>query len=193
MTTEVLWIAIAVIAVLIIAALIFGLIRYRRDRISLAPPPVAGEPKMIDRSGGYTASSGITFSQSAPAETVPAPARETPPDVTAFQGLPTVGDDATIPRDAPKRPIEDLRLPEPELVTPLPEPITETAPAMDTIAPTAGRLERLRGRLSKSQNALGRSVLGLLGGGDLDEESWEEVEDTLEGYAELAQNPVVVH
>ncbi len=179
MTTEVLWIAIAVIAVLIIAALIFGLIRYRRDRISLAPPPVAGEPKEIDRSGGYTASSGITFSQSAPAETVPAPARETPPDVTAFQGLPTVGDDATVPRDAPKRPIEDLRLPEPELVTPLPEPITETAPAMDTIAPTAGRLERLRGRLSKSQNALGRSVLGLLGGGDLDEESWEEVEDTL--------------
>jgi len=40
-------------------------------------------------------------------------------------------------------------------------------------------LERLRGRLSRSQNALGRSLLGLLGGGDLDEGSWEEVEDTL--------------
>ena len=45
--------------------------------------------------------------------------------------------------------------------------------------PSTGRLERLRGRLAKSQNALGKSVLGLLGGGDLDEESWEEVEDTL--------------
>ena len=42
-----------------------------------------------------------------------------------------------------------------------------------------GRLERLRGRLARSQNALGRSLLGLIGGGDLDEGSWEQVEDTL--------------
>jgi fused signal recognition particle receptor len=40
-------------------------------------------------------------------------------------------------------------------------------------------LERLRGRLARSQNALGRSLLGLIGGGDLDEDSWEQVEDTL--------------
>ena len=49
----------------------------------------------------------------------------------------------------------------------------------EAIAPSQGRLERLRGRLAKSQSALGRSLLGLLGGGDLDEASWEEVEDTL--------------
>jgi fused signal recognition particle receptor len=131
-----------------------------------------------------------------------------------------VGDDATIPRDAPKRPIADVTLPEPPVVTPeppeaAPEPPTEAppepttavpepaldepetvtevsapaAPDLDAIAPTApdvgditppeGRLERLRGRLAKSQNTLGRSMLGLLGGGDLDEDSWEEVEDTL--------------
>ncbi|KKC02597.1 signal recognition particle-docking protein FtsY, partial [Mycobacterium nebraskense] len=42
-----------------------------------------------------------------------------------------------------------------------------------------GRLERRRGRLAKSQNALGRSVLGLIGGGDLDEDAWQDVEDTL--------------
>ena len=183
--SEGLWIAIAVIAVLVIAALIFGLIRYRRGRISLATPPdVEDQPKTIDRSGGYTASSGITFSQSAPAEAAPAPPRVTP-DTTTFEGLPTVGDDATTPRDAPKRPISDLRLPEPEFSTPLPEPIAEpvevvpAVPELDTIAPVEGRLERLRGRLAKSQNALGKSVLGLLGGGDLDEESWEEVEDML--------------
>jgi fused signal recognition particle receptor len=50
---------------------------------------------------------------------------------------------------------------------------------VEAIAPPEGRLERLRGRLARSQNALGRSLLGLLGGGDLDEASWEEVEDTL--------------
>jgi fused signal recognition particle receptor len=53
------------------------------------------------------------------------------------------------------------------------------APDVGAIAPSEGRLERLRGRLAKSQNALGRSMLGLLGGGDLDEDSWEAVEDTL--------------
>ena len=52
-------------------------------------------------------------------------------------------------------------------------------PALDEIEPTAGRLGRLRGRLSRSQGAIGKSVLGLLGAGDLDEDSWEEIEDTL--------------
>ncbi|WP_197500740.1 MULTISPECIES: signal recognition particle-docking protein FtsY [unclassified Mycobacterium] len=186
-----LWIAIAVIAVLLVTALVIGLVRYRRRRIRLSKTDTATP---IDRSGGYTASSGITFSQSAPA----APAERI--DTT---GLPAVGDDATIPRDAPKRPIADVQLPEPpveERPAPPAEPApvepppaepapvveepaepapAESAPVLDEIAPTEGRLERLRGRLSKSQNTLGRSMLGLLGGGDLDDESWEEVEDTL--------------
>jgi fused signal recognition particle receptor len=99
--TEGLWIAIAVIAVLLLIALVVGLVRYRRRRISLSAPDAT---KQVDRSGGYTASSGITFSQSAPAQ---------PVERIDTSGLPAVGDDATIPRDAPKRPIADVRLPEP--------------------------------------------------------------------------------
>ncbi|CDO87849.1 cell division protein FtsY [Mycobacterium triplex] len=167
-----LWIAIAVLSVLaalvVIAALVGGLTRYRRRRISLTRP----EPGALDKGGRYTASSGITFSQSA-----------TPTIDTT--GLPAVGDDATIPRDAPRRTIADVELPEPE-APPAPEPqapppAAEPAPApeLDEIAPTEGRLERLRGRLARSQNALGRSMLGLIGGGDLDEDSWQDVEDTL--------------
>lgn len=150
-----LWIALAVVAVLVVAALVVGLVRYRRRRISLSSPETATP---IDRSGGYTSASTITFAQS-----------------TDAAGLPAVGDDATIPRDVPKRSIADVRLPEPD-VTEAPE---APAPKHDLIAPPEGRLERLRGRLSKSQNALGRSMLGLLGGGDLDEESWEAIEDIL--------------
>jgi fused signal recognition particle receptor len=176
-----LWIAIAVVAALIIiAALVFGLLRYRRRQISLSRP----QPSALDRSGGYTASSGITFTQSPPAVE--------PVDRIDTSGLPAVGDDATIPRDAPKRTISDVLLPEP-----IPEPVAEPEPEPETVAPPAaeppvtaapeieaieppeGRLERLRGRLAKSQNALGRSVLGLIGGGDLDEDSWQAVEDTL--------------
>ncbi|KWX21500.1 cell division protein FtsY [Mycolicibacterium wolinskyi] len=188
-----LWIAIAVVAVLLIVALVVGLVRYRRRRVSLSEPD---KPASIDRSGGYTASSGITFSQS------------TTPTVERIDtsGLPAVGDDATIPRDAPKRPIADVQLPDapvappaepqappapaeptapaepqaPAEPAPIEAPVDEAAPSViEDIAPPEGRLDRLRGRLSKSQNALGRSMLGLLGGGDLDEDSWEAVEDTL--------------
>ncbi|GAA2434258.1 signal recognition particle-docking protein FtsY [Mycolicibacterium llatzerense] len=185
--SEGLWIAIAVVAVLVVTALVVGFVRYRRSRISLSAPE---ETPKLDRSGGYTASSGITFSSSDTAEK-----------------LPTVGDDAEIPRDSRKRTIADVQLPEPEVVAepepdvvvapeptaapepevapepapeaaPEPEPAPEAAPR-DEIAPTAGRLERLRGRLAKSQTTLGRSMLGLLGGGDLDEDAWESIEDTL--------------
>jgi len=187
--SEALWIAIAVIAVLVVVVLVVGLVRYRRRRISLSSADTATP---IDRSGGYTASSGITFTQSAPAE---------PVERIDTSGLPAVGDDATVPRDAPKRTVADIQLPEPRLepTEPPPAPIEEiapvapdigaaapdvgaiapTAPDVGTIAPPEGRLDRLRGRLAKSQNTLGRGMLGLLGGGDLDEESWEAVEDTL--------------
>ena len=177
MVSEGLWIAIAVIAVLLVAALVVGLVRYRRRRISLSSADTATP---VDRSGGYTASSGITFTKSAPAE---------PVERIDTSGLPAVGDDATVPRDAPKRSIADVQLPEPPLAEVEPEleeapaaPDFEEAPAapdIGAIAPPDGRLDRLRGRLAKSQNTLGRSMLGLLGGGDLDEDSWEAVEDTL--------------
>jgi fused signal recognition particle receptor len=180
--TQGLWIAIAVIAVLLVAALVVGLVRYRRRRISLSKTDTATP---VDRSGGYTASSGITFTQSARAE---------PVERIDTSGLPAVGDDLTIPRDARSQPIADVRLPEPPIEAPpaqqqpaepvLDEPVAPAAeepalPGLDEIAPPEGRLERLRGRLARSQNTLGRSMLGLLGGGDLDEASWEEVEDTL--------------
>lgn len=182
--SEGLWVAIGIIAVLVIIALVVGLVRYRRRQISIRSAPDSATP--VDRSGGYTASSGITFSASAPAPpketaTKPPAAPPAPPERIDTSGLPTVGDDATIPRDAPKRTIADVQLPEPDTIAPA-EPTAPPAPApvqLDTIAPTEGRIDRLRGRLAKSQNALGKSVLGLLGAGDLDEDSWEEVEDTL--------------
>jgi fused signal recognition particle receptor len=180
-----LWIAIAVIAVLVIAALIFGLVRYRSRQVSLRPgtDTAIEAPTPVDRSGGYTASSGISFTKSPISETIERPRLDT-------TGLPGVGDDAAIPRDSLKRPISEVRLPEPAVVedvvieAPAPaEPdvdaIAPAAPDVDAIAPSEGRLERLRGRLAKSQNAFGRSMLGLLGGGDLDDASWDEIEDTL--------------
>ncbi|WP_280416408.1 signal recognition particle-docking protein FtsY [Nocardia carnea] len=328
------WILIAAIAAVLLVALVAGFVRYKRGRVSLTPPAEKGE--LADRSGGYQAAGGFSFSQGGQGATA-APARPSPAERTDTEGQPHIGDDAAIPRDAPRRGITDVPLPdavdsatttapeapgggaaptappEPE-TAPRPEtgttaapetaksgaaaettapgdtgttapgdtettapgdtgtsapvesatstaPVDETsalpaadttvppsaetsaAPSADTttpapaepettvpeaggaaaaasaaapdtettppappaesttgaapvvapdtaagahlvpeveeIEPTSGRLTRLRGRLSRSQNAVGKSLLGLLGGGDLDEESWEEVEDTL--------------
>ena len=154
-----LWIALAVVAVLVTAVLVVGLLRYRSQRISL-PPAGRDESTPIDRSGGYTAASGITFSRAE--DHVPAgdADNEVGPEPLPQPGSAQSG--RVVPAPAQPTPAQ-------------PAPAVE----LDTIAPTAGRLDRLRERLAKSQNALGKSVLGLLGAGDLDEDSWEEIEDTL--------------
>ncbi|MHA2789290.1 signal recognition particle-docking protein FtsY [Corynebacterium sp. S7] len=64
--------------------------------------------------------------------------------------------------------------------TPVPEGEPEPAAApVDEIEPVSGRIGRLRGRLSRSQNAIGQGLLGILTAGDLDDDAWEEIEDTL--------------
>ncbi|MGV9826567.1 signal recognition particle-docking protein FtsY [Gordonia sp. NPDC003429] len=254
-------IAIVVAVVVILALIVVGLVVSRRRRVSLHDDAgsaatdtqvVDGSKPQVDRSGGYRAGSGFTFSQGGTG-TVEPPAPVRPPgERTDVDGQPAVGDDASVPRDSPTRGITDISLPdyaapetaepetaEPETAapetaapetsapetaapeTPAPEvaepetaapavaepetakpetAVPETAeqgtdaaavdvpsdasgavaaPPREEIAPTAGRLGRLRGRLSRSQGAIGKSVLGLLGAGDLDEESWEEIEDTL--------------
>jgi fused signal recognition particle receptor len=62
----------------------------------------------------------------------------------------------------------------PEVVAPEVE-----KPVVEKPEPTAGRLVRLRARLSRSQNAFGKGLLALLSRDKLDEDTWEEIEDTL--------------
>lgn len=64
--------------------------------------------------------------------------------------------------------------------TPVPDVAPEPAPEpLDEIAPAAGRIGKLRGRLARSQNVFGKSVLGILTAGDLDEDAWEDIEAML--------------
>ena len=189
MTTG-LWIVLAVVLVLV-AALVVGLVLRRRRQVRLDAPGTPAVPQ------GYQAGGGFSFTQGG----TPTPELER----TETDGEPGVGDDAAIPRDAPKRGLVDVGLPDVDDEPPVPAPpkpdaepvappVTELPPTgppaaeaapdarpapREEIEPTAGRLDRLRGRLSRSQSAVGQSLLGLLGAGDLDEHSWEQVEDTL--------------
>ncbi|MEU7477511.1 signal recognition particle-docking protein FtsY [Lentzea sp. NPDC042327] len=192
-----------VVAVVLIAALVTGVVLTRRRRISLT------QKEETPRPAGYQASSGFSLAPAAPdaseaeavahaeAEVVAepvapvkpvSPVKPVPPvapkpvepvapepvapvdhpvaDRTEVDGQPGVGDDASVPRDSVKRGFVEVDLP-------------EEASEIEEIEPTAGRLERLRGKLAKSRSGFGSSLLGLLGAGDLDEDSWQDVEDTL--------------
>jgi fused signal recognition particle receptor len=54
-----------------------------------------------------------------------------------------------------------------------------SAPAEAPPQPLAGRMTRLRGRLARSQTGFGSVLLNLLSRDGLDDQGWEEVEDTL--------------
>ena len=93
---------------------------------------------------------------------------------------PGVGDDAGPPVDAPKRTIDTVALPEQGVVTP--EDLaaaTQVPAALERPEPATGRLVRLRSRLAKSQSAMGKGVLALLSRERLDDDTWEQIEDTL--------------
>ncbi|MEJ7744804.1 MAG: signal recognition particle-docking protein FtsY [Nocardioidaceae bacterium] len=100
---------------------------------------------------------------------LPAPARPELPTE------PLVGDDAETPRDTPTRVIDDVVLPD-EAVSGIDTALQPPVEAPDEVA---GRLQRLRARLVRSQSTLGRGLLSLLSRDRLDDETWEEIEDTL--------------
>ena len=55
----------------------------------------------------------------------------------------------------------------------------EAPPAVEVPPGSAGRLVRLRGRLAGSQSTLGRGLLTLLSRDTIDDDVWDEIEDTL--------------
>jgi fused signal recognition particle receptor len=58
-------------------------------------------------------------------------------------------------------------------------PPAPAAPEVEKPPPSAGRLVRLRGRLARSQSALGGVLLSLLSSDHLDDDTWDEIEETL--------------
>ena len=263
-----LWFWIVVVVVVLLAvALVAGLTVARKRRISLTETKRVEDERAKPKGGGYQAGGGISLAPGG-GQTAEKPAAPPHPveDRTEVDGQPGVGDDAAVPRDAPRRDIVDVPLPEAtdtaatatadtdtgttaaDTVTDTagtatadtdtgtdaaatdtaatdtaatdtrgpdaagaapaasvaPETVPETAPPAapsaapaevvepratepkppapapeEEIEPAAGRMERLRGRLSKSRSSLGQGLLGLLGAGDLDEDSWQDIEDTL--------------
>jgi fused signal recognition particle receptor len=142
-----------IVAVVVVLLIVLGtsLVLARRRRISLADKGKDETPKAT----GYQAGAGISLAPGG-----------------ADVGLPRPDDTITEPVPIQQEPPTDSLA--------IQDVLDETTRAeVDEITPPAGRLERLRGRLARSQSAFGQSLLGILGAGDLDEDSWTDIEDTL--------------
>jgi fused signal recognition particle receptor len=108
--------------------------------------------------------------------------REAPPEQRRPQPgvdyAPGVGDDAEVPRDSATRTLEHVELPGDPVLVEEP-PSAATAPSLERPEPVAGRLTRLRARLARSNSSLGQGLLALLSRDHLDENTWDEIEETL--------------
>ena len=101
-------------------------------------------------------------------ETIEEPAAE---ELAAVAEATEAAEAAQVAVESAEAALEETPVPDVE-----PEPAAEP---IDEIAPAAGRIGKLRGRLSRSQNVFGKSVLGILSAGDLDEDAWEDIEAML--------------
>ncbi|WP_018334838.1 signal recognition particle-docking protein FtsY [Actinomycetospora chiangmaiensis] len=148
------------------------------ERTTEVPPAADRTTEMPPVAPPADRTTAIPPTAAAPAPPAPAPDRttEVPPTPAPAPDRTTAIPPAATPAPTPSAP------PAPAPATPAPATPAPSAGApapSEPIAPPEGRLERLRGRLGRSRSTLGTGLLGLLGAGDLDEDSWEEVEDQL--------------
>ena len=141
------------------------------------PSTATAEPATTDAA---TTDSATTDAAVQPADTTADTAEDAtgtaePAGSTASTGAATTDETAAGTSDT----TAPAEVPDQGRVEAPPEPAPAAPEQVEEIEPTTGRLERLRGRLSRSRSTFGQGLLGLLGAGDLDEDSWEEVEDSL--------------
>ncbi len=101
------------------------------------------------------------------------PRRRHSKELTGSQSTATLAPPRTDTEAAPEAPTTEAPVAEETAVE---EP---AAPAIETPEPSAGRMIRLRSRLARSQSTLGKGLLAVLGRDRLDDDAWEEIEDTL--------------
>ena len=132
---------------------------------------------------GFVIGAGIALMRGR-GSTTSAPSKPRP----GIDYAPGVGDDDSVPRDTPRRSVTDVAtsvLDEPESDADAEEAVTTEAVSTEAVweveapEPTKGRLHRLRERLARSNNALGKGLLSLLARDDVDEDTWEQVEEIL--------------
>ena len=127
---------------------------------------------------GFAIGAGIALMRGR-GSTTSAPSKPRP----GIDYAPGVGDDDSVPRDTPRRSVTDVVtsvLDEQETDADAVEAVSiEAVWEVEAPEPTKDRLHRLRERLARSNNVLGKGLLSLLARDDVDEGTWEQVEEIL--------------
>lgn len=105
--------------------------------------------------------------------------KELEPPTAVPELIPAPVEEPAVAEEPDAEPVPEPE-PEPE---PIPEAEVEVEPEpeveLEKPAPAAGRLARLRARLAKSNNVFSKGLLALLAQDDIDEDVWDEIEETL--------------
>ena len=108
------------------------------------------------------------------------PPAEAPPSVQAPPAQTTTAQTPTAQTPTAQTPTaQPAAVEAPPGEAPVAEAPAVAAPTLDTPPPSAGRMVRLRARLARSQGSLGRGLLTLLSRDTIDDDTWDEVEETL--------------
>ncbi|GAA0632693.1 signal recognition particle-docking protein FtsY [Kutzneria viridogrisea] len=137
------------------------------ERTEVDGQPGVGDDASVPRDSERRTIVDVDLPERVEPPTTPVPAQPVEPPTTPVPAQP-------VPVEPPTTPVPAQPVPVEPPTTPVP-----AQPVEPEIEPTEGRLERLRGKLSRSQSTLGKGLLGLLGAGNLDEDSWTDIEDTL--------------
>jgi fused signal recognition particle receptor len=166
---------IAAIVVVVVGAGTAGFVPYLRSRRRALPSPDRGDAGTT-QTGGQAGTGTLAAPRPAGPGTAPpetgVPGTGVPGTAPPETGVPGTGVPGTAPpgTGAPGPTLGPPAAP-PDLG--VPEVVIEKPP------PSAGRLARLRGRLARSHSAIGSVLLNLLSSGKLDDQGWEDIEDTL--------------
>ncbi len=169
---------ITAIAVVVVGAGTAGLVPYLRSRRGALPPGGQEQPSTgtleHGEPGGHAAGSAAGASPAGTATLAP-PGPGTAPPGTAPPG--TVPPGTVPPGTVPPGTAPAGSAPPPDLG--VPADVAAPGAVVEKPPPSAGRLARLRGRLARSHSAIGSVLLNLLTTGKLDDQAWEDIEDTL--------------
>lgn len=162
------WLYISLALLVVIIASTYGFVVSKGKKVMRLEDRPKNPPR-VDKPATPAAGSGTATLER------PAEADLYPTDAEIEAELP---DQLVVPDSPAGLEPEPQRAPEPE---PEPEPQPEPQPQVELDAPpsTKGRMGRLRERLARSNSAFGRGLLAVISKDEMDEDDWEDLEDSL--------------
>ena len=175
------WLYISLALLVVIIGSTYAFIASKGRKVMRLEDRPARTQRDAASTGSATGTATIDRPRPASSPTIDAPAPESRPDLEPTDAEVEAELEGVIIPDSPAAiepqettPVEQPQ-PQPEVEA---EPEVEVEP-LDTPPSTKGRMGRLRERLARSNSAFGRGLLAVIAKDEMEEEDWEDLEDSL--------------